>query len=77
MGKEVTFLPRDNSLSKRQVEVLRLIAEGKSSKEIARRLGISFQTVAYHRKEVMLKTGIHNLADLVQYAIRESIIKLP
>ena len=77
MGQEVMFLPRDNNLSKRQVEVLRLIAEGKSSKEISRRLGISFQTVAYHRKEVMLKTGIHNLADLVQYAIREGIIKLP
>ena len=71
------FLPRDNSLSKRQVEVLRLIAEGKSSREIGQLLGIGFQTVVHHRKEVMLKTGIHNVADLVQYAIREGILKSP
>jgi len=70
------LLPRAN-LSKRQVEVLRLIAEGKSSREIGKLLGISFKTVAYHQKEVMLKTGIHNVAGLVQYAIREGIVKPP
>jgi DNA-binding CsgD family transcriptional regulator len=64
------FLPRDNSLSKRQVE-------GKSSKEIGQLLGISFKTVAHHRKEIMLKTGIHNVADLVQYAIARASLKHP
>ena len=57
----VMLLPRDNSLSRRQLEVLRLVAEGKGSREIGQLLGISVKTVAYHRKEIMLKTGIHDV----------------
>jgi DNA-binding NarL/FixJ family response regulator len=61
-------------LTPRQSEVLQLIAEGNSTKEIARRLQISVKTIETHRAQIMERLDIHNVAGLVQYAIRRKII---
>ncbi len=62
------------ALTEREVEVLRLLAQGQRSKEIARTLGISAKTVETHRGRIMLKLGIDNLPALVKFAIRIGII---
>lgn len=61
-------------LSGREREVLQLIGEGLSSKEIAGSLGVSARTVEAHRASVMHKVGIHKVAGLVRFAIREGLI---
>ena len=61
-------------LSARQREILQLIAEGRSSKEMARRLDLSVKTVESHRTELMDRLGIHGIAGLVRYAIRTGIV---
>jgi DNA-binding NarL/FixJ family response regulator len=63
-------------LTPRQREVLILIAEGYSTKDIARTLGISGKTVETHRAQLMERLGIHDVAGLVRYAIRTGIVKL-
>ena len=63
-------------LSEREREVLQLLAEGKSAKQIAYELGLSASTVAVHRKNVMDKLNIHNLAELTKYAVREGLTSL-
>jgi DNA-binding NarL/FixJ family response regulator len=65
------------SLSPREREVLVLIAEGSTSKEIAARLSISVQTVETHRFNLMNKLDVHNVAGLVLCAVRNGFIKLP
>jgi DNA-binding NarL/FixJ family response regulator len=62
-------------LTQRQREVLQLIAEGRSTKQIAQRLGISVKTVETHRSELMERLGIHGIAGLVRYAIRAGIVR--
>jgi len=62
-------------LTKREGEVLRLIAEGETTKEIGQLLQISFKTAVAHRTNIMTKLDIHNLAGLVRYAIRRKIIQ--
>ncbi|MFC1461988.1 response regulator [Verrucomicrobiota bacterium] len=64
------------SLSGREKEVLRLVAEGRSSKEIAADLGISARTVETHRFNVMRKLDIHNTPGLIKYALREGLTSL-
>jgi DNA-binding NarL/FixJ family response regulator len=61
----------------REVEVIRLLAEGKANKEIAIRLGITIRTVETHRAKIMLKVGVHSLAALIHYAIRHKIFTAP
>jgi DNA-binding NarL/FixJ family response regulator len=61
-------------LSKRELEVIRLLAEGLRTKEIAEVLGISAKTVETYRSRIMLKLDIDNLAGLVRFAIRSGII---
>ena len=63
-------------LSAREREVLQLLAEGLSSPEIGRRLFIATSTVETHRRNVMRKLGIHSVADLTKYAIREGLTSL-
>jgi DNA-binding NarL/FixJ family response regulator len=63
-------------LSEREQEVLRLAAEGLSSKEIAHRLCISPKTIETHRARIMKKLGINTFADLVKYAVREGLTSL-
>lgn len=63
-------------LSGREKEVLQLIAEGKTSQEIAGLLYVSASTVDTHRKNIMKKLGIHSIAGLVRYAIRNKIVPM-
>ena len=67
-------LPAD-PLTPREREVLQLVAEGKSTKEIAQLLGISFKTAESHRTRIMKKTSIHETAGLVRYAVRRGLIQ--
>jgi DNA-binding NarL/FixJ family response regulator len=61
-------------LTSRQVEVLRLVAEGHRTREIANRLGLSVKTVEGHRGEIMKRLGVHEVVGLVRYAIRVGLI---
>lgn len=63
------------SLSEREIEVIRLISDGCTNKEIADQLFLSTHTVNTHRKNIMNKLGIKNTAGIVIYAFRENIIK--
>ena len=63
-------------LSPRQREVLQLIAEGRTTQEIAHRLNLSVKTVDTHRTQLMDRLDIHNIAGLVRYAIRVGLIIL-
>ena len=66
--------PQGNQLTPRQREVLQLIAEGHSTKEIARRLDLSVKTVDTHRTQLMKQLDIHEVAGLVRYAMRTGLI---
>lgn len=63
-------------LTEREKEVLRLIAEGKSNKEIAELLCLSIKTVAAHRANIMDKLDIHSRTELVKYAIRQGLTSI-
>ena len=62
-------------LTPREREILQLLAEGKSNKEVANLLNISVNTAEAHRANIMLKLDFHSLAELVMYAIRNNIIQ--
>jgi len=62
-------------LSPREVEIIQLVSEGMSNKEIAERLFLSVHTVTTHRKNIMSKLGINNTAGLVMFAIRQNLIE--
>jgi len=64
-------------LTRRELEVLKMIAEGNSVKEIALQLGLSTKTVDTHKFNLMRKLDIHNKVQLVIYAIQNQILKLP
>ena len=64
-----------HTLTRREQEVLKYIAEGNSTKEVASILGITFKTAACHRYRVMDKLGIHETANLVRYAIRQGMVQ--
>src|SRR5882762_6402903 len=61
----------------REVEIIRLLALGKPNKKIAAELGITIRTVETHRAKIMLKLGMHSLAELIHYAIRHKIMSAP
>jgi DNA-binding NarL/FixJ family response regulator len=63
-------------LGPREREIVQLLAEGRSSPEIARRLHISTRTVETHRRNIMKKLDLHSVADLTKYAIREGLTSL-
>jgi DNA-binding NarL/FixJ family response regulator len=67
--------PPRTRLTPREREILQLLAEGKSNKEVSALLGISVNTAEAHRANIMLKLGVHSLAELVHYAVRNRIIK--
>jgi DNA-binding NarL/FixJ family response regulator len=75
--KSTTRLPRFATLTTREKEVLKVLAEGNSVKEIASSLNLSVKTVEAHKFNLMRKLDIHNKAQLVQYAIQKKIIKIP
>ena len=62
-------------LTDREREVLQLIAEGKTNKEIAGVLGVSINTVETHRKHVMEKLDLHNTAEIVRFAVRKKVVQ--
>jgi DNA-binding NarL/FixJ family response regulator len=68
--REIQALPPDGTLTPREIEVVKLIAEGKSSKEIAAILFLSFRTVQNHRTKIMRKLNLKKNTDLVKYAIQ-------
>src|SRR5579859_1627382 len=68
---------RTAGLTARELEVLQLIAMGKSNKEIASDLDLSVNTVAVHRANIMNALGLHKTAELVVYAIRNGLVNLP
>jgi DNA-binding NarL/FixJ family response regulator len=73
--REVSSRPRpEEALTDRQREILQLIAEGHTSKEIARVLAVSVKTVETHRAQIMERLNIHDIAGLVRYAIREGLV---
>lgn len=85
-GKIVTEILQDKSLetsissceglhiSEREMEIIKLIAEGLSNKEVADKLFLSNHTVTTHRKNIMNKLGVNNTAGLVLFAVRENLI---
>jgi DNA-binding NarL/FixJ family response regulator len=68
---------RNSGLTPREVEILQLICDGKSNKEIAVQLELSANTVAVHRANIMDALGIHKTAELVVYAIRNGLVNIP
>jgi PAS domain S-box-containing protein len=79
--KRVVFTPDEESvrlvfaLTERERQVLVLIAEGKSTKEAAAKLGISYKTADSHRSRILEKLGVHETASMVRYAIRAGLIQ--
>ena len=66
----------DKPLSTREREVLQLLAEGNSSKDIAKRLGVAVPTIETHRRQIMGKLKLHSIAELTKFAIREGLTSL-
>lgn len=67
----------DGRLTAREKQILQLIAEGKSNKEIAGLLGLSVNTVSVHRANIMEALGIHRTAELVLYAVQKGLVNIP
>ena len=67
--------PGSVPLTEREKQVLVLIAEGNSTKEVAALLGISYKTADSHRSKIMEKLDVHETASLVRYAIRNHLVK--
>lgn len=76
LAKDEDNLEPKVSLSKRELEILKLIAEGKSSREISEGLFISIKTVGTHKQHILKKLELKTNADMVKYALREGIISL-
>ena len=72
-----TQFPQERALTAREREVLKLLAEGKTVRVAATVLGVSSKTVDAHKFNLMRKLGIHNKAELVMWAIRKKVVKLP
>ena len=68
---------RSGALTQRELEVLQMIVDGKSNKEIATVLDLSANTIAVHRANIMNTLGIHKTAELVVYAIRAGLVNVP
>jgi DNA-binding NarL/FixJ family response regulator len=81
LDRHIDFEPslkgeRGQGLTARELQILQLIAEGKSNKEIAVQLQLSSNTVAVHRANIMDALGIHKTAELVVYAIRHGLVNV-
>ena len=66
---------RDTRLTQRQREILQLLAEGKTSKEVAVSLGLSVKTADTHRSNIMERLNCHSITELVHYAIRNNVVQ--
>ena len=67
--------PDNDDLTERQIQVLKLIAQGKASKEIALELGLSPKTVDVHRARIMERLRLNDIASLTRYAVRKGLVK--
>ncbi|MBN2615937.1 MAG: response regulator transcription factor [Bacteroidales bacterium] len=76
VGKPNDILETDPILSEREMEILKLFAEGKTSREISEALFISVKTVGTHKQNILTKLELNSTADLVKYAIKKGIISL-
>lgn len=65
-----------DALTDREKQVLKLVAEGRSNKEVAEVLGISVKTAMSHREHVMEKLGVHNRTELVRFALKRGVIRV-
>jgi DNA-binding NarL/FixJ family response regulator len=65
-----------DTLTDREKQVLKLVADGKSNKEVAEVLGISVKTAMTHREHVMEKLGLHNRTELVRFAIKQGVVRV-
>lgn len=74
-----TVSPEEDAakLTAREKQILQLISEGKSNKEVAALLDLSVNTVSVHRANLMDKLGIHRTAELVLYAVRRGLVQIP
>jgi DNA-binding NarL/FixJ family response regulator len=70
-------MARGSTLTPREREVIKMLAEGNSVRQIASILGLSVKTVEAHKFNLMRKLNIHNKAQLVTYAIQKKIVKMP
>ena len=71
-----SFSPGRNPLTPREREVVQLLAEGSSTKELAVALGLSVKTAETHRSNIMRKLQFHSVSDLVLYAVRNNIVQV-
>lgn len=71
------ILPRNRMLTAREMEVLKLLAEGRTVRSVAGMLGLSVKTVDAHKFNLMRKLGIHNKAELVMWAVQQKVVKVP
>ena len=81
LASQTDSSPTDNptagqSLTPREIEILRLVAQGQSTKEIAKNLSISVRTVDAHRRNLMTKLGRRSVAGLTQHAIRQGLVSI-
>ncbi len=67
--------PAIDTLTGREIQVLRLMADGLSTKQVARDLGITFKTAASHRSRILAKLGVHETVSAVRWAIRVGLVK--
>jgi len=76
-GGHVTKIPESirDRLTSREREIVQLLAEGKSSKEVATSLSLSVKTVETHRANIMRKLDLHNVSEVVRYAVRNKIVE--
>ncbi len=74
-GVDAGSPPASERLTAREREVLQLLAEGKTTKDVARLLGITVKTADTHRTRLMAKLGLHSVVELVHYAIRNQLVE--
>jgi DNA-binding NarL/FixJ family response regulator len=74
VGTGTSPTPTRNRLTPREREIVQLLAEGKSTKEVAVALGLSVKTAETHRSNIMRKLELHSVSDLVLYAVRNNIV---
>jgi len=75
-SRQAAGMPRTNhkALSKREIQILKLIAEGHGTKQAAQAMGVAFKTAVGHRSNLMTKLGLHDSVSLTRYAIRIGLI---
>jgi DNA-binding NarL/FixJ family response regulator len=75
VGERASLPAETANLSPREREIVRLLAQGRSNKEVASGLNLSVKTVESHRTNVMRKLGVHSVAGLVRFAVREGLVE--